>query len=152
MGRFLAVLALLAASVPLGPATVLQPVNLLSESVFLRHAKLIGSEVQVWTETHSSEGTSKLWMSVQSLSQCIALFTREPCHAELADVILFFFFLFIMLGVSQCAYAYLLPEEQEILHGASMLYIEIVLIFYIFYAGDILESVSMNSNRFRPKA
>lgn len=90
MGRFLAVLALLAASVPLGPATVLQPVNLLSESVFLRHAKLIGSEVQVWTETHSSEGMSKLWMSAQSLSQCIALFTREPCHAELADVILFF--------------------------------------------------------------
>lgn len=57
-----------------------------------------------------------------------------------------------MLGVSQRAYAYLLPEEQEILHGASMLYIEIVLIFYISYAGDILESVSMNSNRFRPKA
>lgn len=49
----------------------------------------MGSEVQVWTETHSSEGMSKSWMSAQSLFQCIALFALESCHAELADITFF---------------------------------------------------------------
>lgn len=49
----------------------------------------MGSEVQVWTETHSSEGMSKSWMSAQSLFQCIALFAMESCHAELADITFF---------------------------------------------------------------
>lgn len=39
MGLLLAVLTLLAASVPLWTATVLQPVNILSESVLLRYPK-----------------------------------------------------------------------------------------------------------------
>lgn len=98
----------------------------------------------------------QFWGHVQVLNVCTVFVSVHCliCHGILSCWVgrYNFFFLFIILDVSQRAYAYLLPDEQEMLHGASVLCIEIVLILYISYAGDILESLSMNSDRFRPKA
>lgn len=73
----------------------------------------------------------------------------ELCNSEKVNVI-HYFFQFKKLTDLQLAYAYLLPKKQEMLRSANLLCIEVALILYISCAGDILESLSRNSIRFKP--